>query len=300
MSKLKSSKFKRVMVFGSSFSGKSLLTGKLAEHFNLIWLDLEAGSGVLLQLPEEWQGRIELVALPDTASYPIAIETLPKLLKGKVSICDLHGKVNCIVCKRTDEPTTEVDVNSMGKETILVVDSLTQLGNSAMSTITREEADDYKYTFNDYGKQGMLLDKALSHIQQAQYHVVCISHVNVIETLTKKTLLTPTGGTRNFSRNITKYFTDVVYLDRKNNRHTCISSTTAATNIAAGSQTNVALELLDEPSLLPLFMPELAAELIEKAVGKDKEKASKLLSKKPVATGASAAASMLERLRNKK
>tara|TARA_R110002096_G_scaffold124917_5_gene269927 strand:- start:2253 stop:3170 length:918 start_codon:yes stop_codon:yes gene_type:complete len=254
----KASATKRVVVYGASFSGKSLLVGKLAEHFKLLWVDLEAGHGVLYQLPASFQENIEIVSLPDTRSYPIAIETMLKLVKGPVDICELHGKVSCMVCKRNDAETVHVDVNSMQPDTILVVDTLTQLSNSAISNITKGEPDDYKLSFDDYGNLGKLLDIVLSHIQQASYNVVVISHENEVVTEGKKTTLSPTGGTRNFSRNITKYFTDVVYLERKNKKHTCISTTTSSTSVIAGSQSGVALETLGEPSLLPLFRPDLA------------------------------------------
>lgn len=262
----KASQTKRVIVYGASFSGKSLLVGKLAEHFKLVWLDLEAGHGVLYQLPEAWHANIEIVDLPDTRSYPIAIETMLKLVKGAVSICEAHGKCSCMVCKKAEAEFVEVDVNSFGSDTILVIDTLTQLSNSAIANITKNQPDDYKLNYDDWGNLGKLLDIVLSHIQQANYNVIVISHENEVTTEGKRTTLAPTGGTRNFSRNITKYFTDVVYLERKNKKHTCISTTTSATTVIAGSQSNVDLSLYGEPSLLPLFKPELAPEPTAKKI----------------------------------
>lgn len=266
----KASQTKRVIVYGASFSGKSLLVGKLAEHFNLVWVDLEAGHGVLYQLPSAYQERIEVVNVPDTRSYPMAIETVLKLVKGPVDICELHGKCACMVCQRNEADTVHVDVNNMDGNSILVIDTLTQLSNSAISNITKAQPDDYKLNYDDWGNLGKLLDTVLSHVQQARYNVVVISHENEVTTEGKKTTLAPTGGTRNFSRNITKYFTDVVYLERKNKKHTCISSTTSSTSVIAGSQSGVDLSLGGEPSLLPIFKPELApvvASAVEKSKG---------------------------------
>ena len=283
----KASQTKRVIVFGASFSGKSLLVGKLAAEFDLVWIDCEAGHGVLYQLPTSYQERIEIVDLPDTRSYPIAIETMLKLVKGPVDICESHGKVGCMICKKKDEPFIHVDVNSMTRETVLVVDTMTQLSNSAIANITKDRPDDYKLDYDDWGNLGKLLDIVLSHVQQAHYNVVFISHENEVKTEGKKMILAPTGGTRNFSRNITKYFTDVVYLERKNKKHTCISSTTANNTVIAGSQTGVALEYLDEPSLLPLFLPE--------KYPMPDAPASKVAAK----TGGAAASSILAKLKNK-
>ena len=95
-----SSQTHRIIIYGAPKSGKSLLAGKLAEHYDLIWFDLENGHETLFQLPESWQKRIELIDIPDTRSFPIAIETCLKLVKGAVSICEAHGKCSCLVCKK--------------------------------------------------------------------------------------------------------------------------------------------------------------------------------------------------------
>lgn len=287
----KAAQTKRVIVYGASFSGKTLLVGKLAEHFQLLWIDLEAGHGVLFQLPDAYQENIEVVSLPDTRSYPIAIETMLKLVRGPVTICEEHGKVACMVCKKAGADTVHVDVNTMNANTILVVDTLTQLTNSAISNITRNQPEDYKLQHDDWGNLGKLLDIVLSHIQQASYNVICISHENEVVTEGKRTTLAPTGGSRNFSRNITKYFTDVVYLERKNKKHTCISTTTSSTSVIAGSQSGVDLSLGGEPSLLPLFRPDLAPAVAEK-----------IQASKPVAssTVSSQTSSILARLQAKK
>lgn len=296
----KASQTKRVIVYGASFSGKSLLVGKLAEHFNLMWVDLEAGHGVLYQLPPAYQERIEVVDLPDTRSYPIAIETVLKLVKGPVTICEAHGKVKCMICKKTEADTIHVDVTTMQADTILVIDTLTQLSNSAISNITKNQPDDYKLNYDDWGNLGKLLDTVLSHVQQAHYNVVVISHENEVTTEGKRTTLAPTGGTRNFSRNITKYFTDVVYLERKNKKHTCISTTTSSTSVIAGSQSNVDLSLDGEPSLLPLFKPELAPKVAAKvAAAKGQTKAGNTAGGKSN-TVAGQTSSILARLKAKK
>ena len=248
----------RVIVYGAPKTGKTLLAGELAEYYNLIWVDMENGYETLLQLPMEWQDRIGIITLPDTRSYPVAIETILKMVKGPVSICELHGKVSCMICKKTDAEVAEVDLNSLGAETVVVFDSLTQLSNSAISHITKGQPDDYKLGYDDWGNLGKLLDIFLSHIQQARYNVVVISHEVEAESEGKKKSLVPVGGTRAFSRNVAKYFGDVVYAERKNRKHVFSSSTTYATNILAGSRSDIDIaEGADKPSLLQIFKPEL-------------------------------------------
>ena len=253
-----SSAIQRAIVFGAPKTGKSLLAGKLAEHFNLIWVDLENGHETLFQLPQEWQERIELISIPDTRSYPMAIETCLKMVKGKCVICEEHGKVGCMICKKNDAPTVTTDLpNLRDPNTVVVWDSMTQLTNSAISNITKGQPDDYKLDYDDWGNLGKLMDIFLSHLQQSPYHTVVISHEAEVETEGKKKKLVPVGGTRNFSRNIPKYFDHVVYAEVKNRKHTFASATTYATTILTGSRTDTAIEDTEEPSLLQIFKPEL-------------------------------------------
>ncbi len=287
----------RVIVYGASNTGKSLLAGKLSEHFNLIWFDLENGHETLFQLDPEWQDRIEVIEIPDTRSYPMAIETCLKVVKGPVDICEAHGKVSCMICRRKEQDVlnnsspedhgdihdsffTHVDLNSLDRDTIVVFDSMTQLSNSAIAHITKSQPDDYKLQHDDWGNLGKLLDIFLSHIQQAKYNVVVISHEVEAETEGKKKTLVPVGGTRAFSRNMPKYFGETVYAERKNKKHVFASSTTYATTILAGSRTGVVMEADKdvEGSLLQIFKPELYSSVsavskvskISKPTGGDK------------------------------
>lgn len=258
----------RVLIFGGPKTGKSQLAGELAEYYNIIWVDMENGHEVLFKFPEKWQERIELINLPDTRSYPIAVETALKMVKGPVSICEEHGKVSCMICKRAEAEVVDVDLNSLDHNSVVVFDSLTQLSNSAIANITKNEPDDYKLTYNDWGNLGKLLDIFLSHIQQAGYNVIVISHEVEAETEGKKKTLVPVGGTRNFSRNIAKYFDHVIYAERKNKKHVFGSSTQYATNILTGSRTDATIEDLEKPSLLAIFKPELYADsTAKKGVG---------------------------------
>jgi len=285
----------RCIIYGAPKTGKTQLAGELAEFYDLIWVDMENGHETLFKLPQEWQERIELINLPDTRSYPIAIETALKMVKGKVSICEEHGKVGCMACKREETQLkkedildaheqlfVDVDLPNMGHEKVVVFDSLTQLTNSAIANITKSEPDDYKLTYDDWGNLGKLLDIFLSHVQQAGYNVIVISHETEAETEGKKKTLVPVGGTRNFSRNVAKYFDHVIYMERKNKKHVAASSTGYATNILTGSRTDAMMEDQDSPSLLPIFKPELFPAA-EQAGGKAEQtgagKASSLLNK---------------------
>ena len=252
-------KSKRVLLFGPPKGGKTALAGALSKAFNLLWFDLENGVDTLLQLPPECQERIEVISLRDTRSYPIAIETCLKVIKGtRGRICETHGKWNCMVCAKTPEetPSVEVCLGELPLDTIVVFDSLTQLTNSAIAHITKNQPEDYKLDYDDWGNLGKLMDVFLSHVQQAGFHVVCISHETEVKMEDGKEKLVPTAGTRNFSRNTAKYFDEVIYCEIKNKRHVAGSSTAYNGNILTGSRSGAVLEAQQEASLIPIFKGE--------------------------------------------
>ena len=246
-----------ILLFGPPKSGKSYLAGKLASHKNLLWFDLEGGHNVLFQLPPEQQERIELIDLPDTRGFPIAIETMLKVIKGsRVDICEKHGKVGCAICKKESAPFVTVELNALDNDTVVVVDSLTQLTNSAIAHITKNQPEDYKMEFDDWGNLGKLMDTFLSYVQQAPFSIICISHETEVEMVDGKPKIVPTAGTRNFSRNTAKYFDEVFYCEVRNKKHVVGSSTTYANNILTGSRSGQVTETAGEASLLPIFTGE--------------------------------------------
>lgn len=266
LSQKTASKSHRVLLFGPSKSGKTRLAGNLSSDFNLVWFDLENGVDSLLHLPKEQQERIEVISLPDTRVLPIAIETCLKVIRGaETKICEKHGKVGCPICAKAGDPFTVVHLSSLGLDTIVVFDSLTQLTNSAIAHITKNQDDDYKLDYDDWAKLGKLMDTFLSLVQQAGFHVVCISHETEVEMEDGKNKLVPTAGTRNFSRNTAKYFDEVIYCEVKNRRHIAASSTLYNGNILTGSRSNSTLELQADASLVPIFKGEVITSNITTA-----------------------------------
>lgn len=252
----------RVLVYGEPKTGKSEIAGRLSEYFNLLWFDFENGYVTLTKFPHEWQERINLVSIPDTKVMPIGIETVLKVINGnEVKICEQHGKVSCPICTVKNLPVTTVCLNSVTDDTIVVFDSLTQLANSAMNHITKNQPELYKPEWTDYRSQGQLMDKFLSQVQQASYNVVCITHETETEMEDGKKKLVPVAGTTNFSRNTAKYFDHVIRCSIMNRKHAFVSSTTASLQAISGSRTDVVLEVDEKPSLLRIFKPELYGEV---------------------------------------
>ena len=100
---------------------------------------------------------------------------------------------------------------------------------------------------------GKLMDTFLSHVQNAPFNVVCISHETETEMEDGKVKLVPTAGTRNFSRNTARYFGEVIYCEVKNGKHIAASSTTYSNKVLTGSRSGISLENAPEASLLRIF-----------------------------------------------
>ena len=259
LTSLQASKTKRILLYGAPKTGKTKLAAELAEHFNVLYIGLENGHDTLFNLPQATQEKIEVLNLPDSRSYPIAIETMLKVIKGvPVKVCELHGKVGCPICsKDASAAIMDLELQALGPDWVVIVDSLSQLTNSAISFITKGKPDTYKLQTDDWGDLGKLMDMFLSHVQVAKYNIICISHETAVEMQDGKEKLVATAGTRNFSRNSAKYFDEVIYCELKNKRHVIGSATSYANNIVTGSRGDVALEDFKDPKLIYLWKPEL-------------------------------------------
>jgi hypothetical protein len=241
-----------VLVFGPPKSGKTQLVGQLAEKYDLLWFDLERGYSTLFKLPASYQERINLIALPDTPTFPIAVETMRKIIKGKpVDVCNEHGKVSCMICKKDNAPITTICLDSLPSSTIVVIDSLTQFTSSAMAHINKGNPDDYKFGFDDWGVLKQIVEPFLSAIQGARYNIVCISHEEEVEMEGGRKKIVPVAGSSKTSRNTAKNFGHVVYCELKNKKHIAASATDYLNNVVTGSRSDMRLE--DGNTLLDIF-----------------------------------------------
>lgn len=277
-----------ILLYGRPKVGKTELAGELAEHgFRLKVFDFENGSLTLTQsISEAYQDTVDIYKIPDTKDFPIAIETALKVIKpGIHRICDIHGKVSdlktgdCPLCKKNLNATYSVfDNTNLGEKDIVIFDSLTQLSNSAMSHIGINKDDLWKPEWEHYRSQGAMLDRFLSTIQNAPWNCICITHEAMIETIdgkdeknSKSVMLSPTCGTREFSRNTAKYFDEVVYVEVSNLKHRAASSSTYNLNTVTGSRSRTKIEdqkptKEDEHiSLLPIFQNQGILSLAAKA-----------------------------------
>lgn len=157
-----------VLIYGRPKVGKTLLAGRLAAHFDLLWFDLENGIETLrTQLPIEQQRRVDVITIPDTRTNPVAISTMMKVLTGnRVEICEEHGAASCPTCKSNKKEFSVVELNKLPRTTIVVVDSASQLSDSAAAKIAN--GSEAKFDWDDYDAWGKQLSLMYSAVQQCQ------------------------------------------------------------------------------------------------------------------------------------
>jgi hypothetical protein len=266
----KPSAARHIMVFGEPKSGKTAAYIKLAMFGYKLWvLDGEDSIKTAWAVddkgerlfPDSALENIELIKLPDTMIYPIMGETILKIIKGgECKVCHAHGKVSCPICSKNPEAAiTTIDVNKFGPKDILVMDSVTQLGNSFIFHIKKGDiakglmADDLKLEWDEWAKQGFLLDRVFSIVQNAPWHCIAVSHEEMSKMVDKTESIVPKMGTRNFSKTSAKYFDDVVYCTKVNNKLKMFSSVSYSNNVITGSRTGKMVEKEGSRGLIELF-----------------------------------------------
>lgn len=243
----------KALVYGPPKGGKTAkVGGDLAKAgFHLHWFDCEQGVKTLMNpaiLPPEFRKNVSIYNIPDHRSYPIAIDVFRKLFKGGAHrFCYTHGVSNCPICSK-DAGAKWSDTIELAKFTdkdILVIDSWTQVSNSAANKVTLKawlKDDEYKMDFDDFRMQGMYLDEVLSKIQVSNINICVISHDVDVEKSESKERIVPVGGTRNFSKTMAKYFDECIYVAVSNMKHRAFSSSTWDNVHLTGGRSGLKLE----------------------------------------------------------
>jgi len=260
-----------VEIYGKPKVGKSILAAQLANYgFRLHWCDLERGIKVVFGrdasgkpwITESGRKNFNYINIPDHQNYPIAIKTMKEIVRGgPKKVCFNHGAINCSKCAAVaDAHHGTIDLTSFTRRDILVIDSMTQLGMSAINNAVKSElakhGENYKFEWDDYRIQGYAIDNVLNMVQVMPVNVICISHeVDTEKDDKAPEALAPSAGTRNHSKTASKFFDEVVYAFVLNGKHRVTNSTTYSKTVQSGGRSGLNLEALPEPSLLPLFYP---------------------------------------------
>lgn len=257
-----------ILLYGPPKTGKTRLVGTAAsipEIKSIAWIDLENGSETLLHmgLSEEAMAKITLFRIPDTRETPRGIETVLKMFSAKepIVICDAHGRVACVECQ--DKATKAFQgesfcLKSLTHYDLVVIDSGSQLGDSALNMACAGKPIEYKPGWDEYGLQSKWLGDIMSVMQAATFtNFIMISHELIIEEEVngiKKDKIYPLVGTKGFSSKVGKYFGTVAYVEIKVGKHSVGSSSTYKANHITGSRLNIKMEVAKEPDMRSILI----------------------------------------------
>lgn len=251
-----------VLVYGQPKTGKTKLAGTaitIPEFTRIWWFDGENGSETLLHMgltPEEME-KVTIFRIRDTKDNPIFIETMLKAMSAKETsaICDKHGRVDCPNCKKEGIGFTHFSLSALTHNDLVVIDSGSQLGDSALVAACLGKGAMYKPGWDEYGIQGKWLGDILSVIQQATHtNFLIITQEIALEDDDGKDKIFPLIGTKAFSMKVAKYFGTVVYVGKKLNKHVAGSSSLYQHNLMTGSRVNARIEDGKDPNMREIFV----------------------------------------------
>lgn len=245
-----------LLVFGEAFTGKTSLVCQLAKKYKLIWIDTDNGYDVIFEaLESKYWENITLIRLRDTDLKAVAAETVWKLLRstGDVKVSAETGIINCPATAKAGGQFITLNFSTLTTDTVIVVDSLTKLSDSAMQNYLGGPVnmDFKKKEFSHYDKQGLYLRNIFNACQRLNCHSTFITHEEEIEQEDGTKKLTPVCGTRNFSTQIGRYFSHCIHTSIKNKKHVVNSNTVGELRAIAGSRANV--DIKTEADFLKIF-----------------------------------------------
>lgn len=236
------------LIYGPPKCGKTQLVGTAAalpEVRRIYWFDLENGADTLLHmgLPDEALDKIEYIKVADTRDTPWGIETMLKSLTSREGVWISAEAGRVVASKDKVDGDIFFKLSECRGDEVVVIDSGTQLGASALNAACLGKPHTFKPTFDEYGLMGKWLGDCMSVIQQAQHtNFVMITHETMMEDNDGKTKFFPICGTQKFSMSLAKFFGTVVYCHMKMKKHCAASSTSFANDKLTGSRLNVEIE----------------------------------------------------------
>lgn len=248
-----------MLLYGAAKTGKTTLASTIAriDYIERIWwFDLENGIDAVIlayqqgRLTEDQIKKIIPIKIVDTKQNPLATETLLKAICGRRPVQISYEDGSILKDNDKTTPAIDFDYHSLTDKDLIVIDSLSQFGQSTLNAATLGKPTEYKLQLDDYGASQKWVYDLLTTIQAAQRcHFVCITHVRIEEDELKRTVVMPLMGSSTTSANVAKHFNTVVYLEKNIKQLKATSSVLGSVSAQTGSRIGLELEKDKTPCL---------------------------------------------------
>jgi len=271
-----------IIIYGKSGTGKTTLTGLLAEFFNILWFDGDKGMTALVNnLPSELLQRIHPIKIPDNTLNPIMVGTMLRVITGRpTKICLEHGAADCPNCTSIEKKKITVALNALPRNWVAVMDSQTQFIASALAQChykvnkkqLGKDTDDFWSpsggdVFDYWRYMRSISEKFGNYVKDLECQFVAIAHdmdITEGEGASKRLIATvPGSGSEAASINYARYYGTEVLAKKANYKLNYITSATYSNTEQTKSRANVKLEEKKIPSLIHIFRPKEAEELLK-------------------------------------
>lgn len=264
-----------VILYGEPKTGKTTLAALLSEFFNVLYLDGDKGlTAAINNVHPVMADRIRVIKIPDNTDYPIMVNTILKLVTGrKQNVCLNHGVIDCSACKTSNSPRFDIALHDLPKNWVVVMDSQTQFYASILAFAYYKDTGkpygsgvpaDYKGDWDFRGIAYQCADMFGNYMKELRCQWVSISHevqTEMADGTTSK--IVPVAGSKNISSQYGKWFGSMVFAKKVNNKHNFLSDSLYSATVQTGTRSGVALEKKTTPSLLHIFRPKEAEELLK-------------------------------------
>lgn len=266
---------KHILLWGPPRSGKTHLaaTAVTSPHIERVyWFDLEKGLETLLYaqrsdgsplLSPESLSKIIPISIPDSSENPYAAETILKTFRPGMS----QPKIDQATGRVSPSGSMSFNLKNCGPKDLVVVDSLSQLGDSILSLSLNSNT--YKDLRKYYGDFTLDMMPILTAIQSTNTNILCTTHTidqtkMVIDPMTRQSMekllgTYPLCGSRNFSKGkVGKYFNYLLYTYTQGTQYRVTETPGHVSKIEqVGCRRHVGLIDDDgQPSLTAIFDPQ--------------------------------------------
>jgi hypothetical protein len=196
------------------------------------------------------------------------------MVKGtKCNICITHGIIDCLICKNSNQPRADIELHALPKNWVVVLDSQTQFYASILAFAYYKDTGkaygtgvllDYKGDWDYRGIAYQCADMFGNYMKELKCQWVSISHevqTEMADGTTSK--IVPVAGSKNISSQYGKWFGSMIYAKKVNNKHNFMSGSLYSSTVQTGTRSGVLLEKKVTPSLLHIFRPKEAEELLK-------------------------------------